>query len=256
MIQAMSDGAWVLSAPGHAATVDVMGTRETRIAENLESVRRRIAQAAGAAGRRPQDVRLVAITKYVDSSVARMLVESGCSDLGESRPQALWEKAEACTGLSVRWHLVGRLQRNKVRRTLPVVSLIQSVDSVALLESIDAQAARLALQVAVLLEVNISGETTKQGVSPVELPKMLSAAAACTHTSVRGLMAMAALAGGPETARKNFADLRRLRDRLRVDLLAEITLEELSMGMSDDFELAIAEGATIVRVGRALFEGL
>jgi len=228
----------------------------TRLAANLARVRQRIADAAQAAGRRVEEVKLVAVTKYVDAHVAAELVHAGCADLGESRPQSLWEKAEALAELPIRWHQLGHLQRNKVRRTLPYLSLLQSADSLRLLRTLDSCAGELDLTAPVLLEVNVSGEAAKGGFAPAELPNLWDELAQLQHLNVRGLMTMAALEGGPEVARRNFADLRMLRDRLRDQVAGPEALPELSMGMSRDFELAIQEGATIVRVGSALYEGL
>lgn len=233
-------------------------TSETarRLAENLETVRRRIAEAARRAGRDPAQVRLVAVTKYVSAETVRRLVEAGCRALGESRPQQLWAKAAALADLPIEWHLVGHLQRNKVLRTLPLAAWIHSVDSVRLLETIDRAAAELALRPKVLLEVHISGEATKQGFAAEELEGVVAEAARFAHVEVRGLMGMAGLEGGLDAARRQFARLRALRDRLRQVCPSSIELAELSMGMSGDYEAAIAEGATLVRVGSALFEGI
>jgi pyridoxal phosphate enzyme (YggS family) len=226
------------------------------IAANLQRVRERIAAAAVKAGRKDDEVTLVGITKYVDAGRARLLLDAGCADLGESRPQSLWEKAEALAGLPVRWHFVGHLQRNKVKRTLPYVALLHSGDSLRLLQEVNAEAATLGRTIETLLEVNISGDAAKHGFSPDEIAGALPAIASLQHMKVRGLMTMAALEGGAERARRDFAALRDLRDRLLVDCPPNVELGELSMGMSGDFEEAIAEGATIVRIGSALWEGL
>ena len=185
------------------------------------------------------------------------LAAAGCTDLGESRPQELWHKAGELASASgahaIRWHLVGHLQRNKIRRTLPLVSLIHSVDSLRLLEAIDAEWQTLTASsnkppkpVRILLEVNTSGEAAKHGLAPDEVEPLLAAATRFPRVEICGLMTMAALEGGPAVAARNFATLRQLADRLR--------LKERSMGMSGDFEAAIAEGATIVRIGSALWE--
>jgi pyridoxal phosphate enzyme (YggS family) len=226
------------------------------LAANLKHVRDRIAHAAARAGRDPAAITLVGVTKYVDLAATRALVECGCIDLGESRPQSLWEKGAALASLNVRWHMIGHLQRNKVKRTLPFVSLLHSGDSLRLLQEVNAEAENLGRPVDVLLEANISGDATKHGFAPDELRAALQQIAALKHLRVRGLMTMAALEGGPERARRDFAALRELRDRLRPDCPPSIGLDELSMGMSGDFEEAILEGATIVRVGSALWEGL
>ncbi len=233
-----------------------MNSPHTVLADNLKRVRDRIGAAAQAAGRDAKDVRLVAVTKYVDSATTAALHSAGCDDLGESRPQEIWDKAVAPQLAEVRWHLVGRLQRNKVRRTLPLVDLIHSVDSERLLAEIDRQAAALDLTPRVLLEVNCSGEGAKQGFTPEEVRRVLPTLASLTHINIAGLMTMAPLEGGPTAARAAFAALRTLRDELAASSPPGIQLHELSMGMSGDFEEAIAEGATIVRIGSVLFEGL
>lgn len=233
------------------------------IAENLARVRERIARAAESAGRRPAEVTLVGITKYVGPREAAELAAAGCTDLGESRPQKLWNKAEelqtrAFPSPAIRWHLVGHLQRNKVQRTLPLVSLIHSVDSDRLMKAIhDTRAAdgASARPVSVLLEVNTSGESAKHGLAPDDVQPLLAAAPHFPHVAIRGLMTMAALQGGEAVAARNFATLRELRDRLRRLAPNCVSLDELSMGMSGDFEIAIREGATMVRVGSALWEG-
>jgi PLP dependent protein len=226
------------------------------IAANVQRVRDQIADAAQQAGRRPEEITLVGVTKYVDAAATRLLFECGCVDLGEARPQSLWEKAESLSGLAILWHMIGHLQRNKVKRTLPHVSLLHSGDSLRLLQTIDAEAAALGRVMDVLLEVNVSGDAAKHGFSPEELRGALASIAALSHIKVRGLMTMAALEGGPQRARRDFATLRQLRNELRPNCPAAIELQELSMGMSGDFPEAILEGATIVRVGSALWEGL
>ena len=226
-----------------------------RIADNLALVRERIAAAAGRSGRSASDVTLVAVTKYVAADVAQAVLAAGCSDLGESRPQELWAKAET-VGPDVRWHLIGHLQRNKVRRTLPLVHLIQSVDSRRLLTTLNEEAALVGQPVSVLLEANISGDATKTGLPPAELEPILADAARWPHVAIRGLMGMASGTGGETAAKRDFSRLRTLGEQLSRNLPAGVALDELSMGMSGDYELAVEAGATIVRVGSALFEGL
>ena len=226
-----------------------------RIADNLALVRERIAAAAGRSGRSASDVTLVAVTKYVAADVAQAVLAAGCTDLGESRPQELWAKAET-VGPDVRWHLIGHLQRNKVRRTLPLVHLIQSVDSRRLLATLNEEATLAGQQVSVLLEANISGDATKTGLPPAELEPILADAARWPHVAIRGLMGMASGTGGETAAKRDFSRLRTLGEQLSRNLPAGVALDELSMGMSGDYELAVEAGATIVRVGSALFEGL
>jgi hypothetical protein len=230
-----------------------MNDDAARIAENVARVRGRIADAAARSGRPANDVTLVAVTKYVPVEMVRPLIAAGCVELGESRPQQLWEKAAALGQEPVRWHLIGHLQRNKVRRTLPLVGMIHSVDSARLLAAVEEECSR---PLPVLLEVNISGEAAKHGLAAESIEPVLAAAVGCRNVAVRGLMCMAGLEGGADAARRDFAALRELRNRLRPRCPAGVTLEELSMGMSGDYEIAIEEGATIVRVGSALFEGV
>jgi pyridoxal phosphate enzyme (YggS family) len=226
------------------------------IADNVKHIRDRIAAAAVAVGREPASVKLVAVTKYVDAPTAALLLEAGCTTLAESRPQQLWEKAAAPELAGAHWHLVGRLQRNKVRRTLPVVELIHSVDSQRLLAALNEHAAALDMTARVLLEVNCSGEAAKHGFSADEFRRVVPTLGNFVHVRVEGLMTMAALEGDESVARANFAALRQLRDELASQASPTDAVTELSMGMSGDFEAAIAEGATIVRIGSALFEGL
>jgi len=234
-----------------------MSNLTAQIAENLADVRRRIAEAAHRAGRNAADVQLVAVTKYVGAAETRALVEAGCRQLGESRPQQLWQKAAELKDLPIQWHMIGHLQRNKVRRTLPLLAMLQSADSPRLIEEIEhAAAEELPARLPILLEVNISAEAAKHGFEPEAVELFLARAARCEHIEVRGLMCMAALEGGLDEARRDFAALRQLRDRLRANCPEGVRLDELSMGMSGDYEVAIEEGATIVRVGSALFEGV
>lgn len=226
-----------------------------RLKENLAGVRDRIAAAAARSGRSADCVRLVGVTKYVDVPAIRTLIACGLTDLGESRPQDLWKKAEQLRDLPIRWHMIGHLQRNKVRRTLPLIALLHSGDSQRLLQEVNDEAAAAGGKLEALLEVNISGDATKHGFQPRDLAEVLPGLASLTNLQIRGLMGMAALEGGAERARRDFAALRELRESLRRNCPSNVSLDELSMGMSGDYEVAVEEGATIVRVGSALFEG-
>ena len=155
----------------------------SRIAENVQRVRQRIAAAAERSGRQADEVTLVAVTKYVTAEETAAVVEAGCLDLGEARPQQLWAKAESLAHLPIRWHLVGHLQRNKIRRTLPLVSLLQSVDSRRLLDALAEEAALADRRLPILLEVNISGDATKTGLAPEELEPLLAHALSLPQTS-------------------------------------------------------------------------
>lgn len=227
-----------------------------RIRQNLAEIRERIAAAAARSGRPPSAVTLVGVTKYVSAEVTRLVAEAGCPDLGESRPQQLWEKAETLAGGAVRWHLIGHLQRNKARRTVPWVHLVHSADSARLLEALDEAAAERPDPLPVLLEVNISGDAAKYGFTSGELPGVLAELPRLANLRVRGLMGMGGLESSTDQTRAEFASLRELRDRLQGACPPGVSLDELSMGMSGDYEMAIEEGATLVRVGSALVTGV
>jgi len=227
----------------------------SRLAENLHAVQQSIATAAVKSGRTADQVTLVGVTKYVDVETTRALLELGLTDLGESRPQQLWSKAEALSDHPVRWHMIGNLQRNKAKRTIPLLSVLHSGDSLRLLRAAS-DSVIPGQTLTALLEVNISGDANKHGFGPEDLLRDLPEIAKIPHVQVIGLMAMGSLAGGREGARRDFASLREFRNRLRGECPPEISLDELSMGMSDDYDIAIEEGATMVRVGSALFEGM
>ena len=224
-----------------------------RIRENLAGVRGRIAEAARRSGRDPSSVTLVAVTKRNAPGPIRDLAGCGQVDLGENYPQELWAKAEELAGLPVRWHLIGHLQGNKAKKTAPMVRMIHGVDSLKLLKALDELAESLEQPPAVCLQVNASGEDSKHGWGPEDLPGDAEAIASCRRIPVVGLMTIAGYGTSNDEARPTFARLRGLRDHLRTR--TGLALPELSMGMSGDYEAAIEEGATFVRVGSALFEG-
>jgi len=230
---------------------DGMNPRD-RLKANLDAIEARIVKACERAGRNRAEVTLVAVTKTVSPEIAAMLVEFGVRDFGESRPQELWRKSEAIT--DVNWHFIGHLQRNKIERTLPMVQAFHAVDSVRLLQALEAEALKQQRSVPILLEVNASGEASKQGFAPSEVAGLVPIIAALKHVQVRGLMTMAALQDA-EACRPTFASLRLLRDQMQAQL-PTLRFDQLSMGMSNDFEVAIEEGATYVRVGSILFDGV
>ncbi len=225
------------------------------LAGRLQAVEERLRAACRRSGRDRSAVTLVAVTKSVGPELAAGLVRLGVTHLGESRPQELWRKAAALPQ-AVQWHLIGHLQRNKVERTLPLVEMIHSVDSLRLLTALEEEAARQGRTVPVLLEVNASGEASKHGFAQDEVPGLASHLAGLRRVQVSGLMTMAAPLDDPQQCRPTFASLRALRDRLRGEVGPPHTVEHLSMGMSNDFEVAVEEGATLVRLGSVLFEGL
>jgi pyridoxal phosphate enzyme (YggS family) len=229
-----------------------------RIRQNLEAVRSQIAAAAARSGRAPEAVRLVAVTKKWPVEAVRPLVAAGATDLGENYPQELWRKADALADIagSIRWHLIGHLQTNKAKRSLPLVRLIHAVDSLKLLKLLDGLVGELGMSdpPLVCLQVNTSGEEAKHGWSADGLLAEAEAVAACRAIPIVGLMTMAGWGTTAESARPSFVELRETRDHLRSR--TGLPLPELSMGMSGDFGAAIEEGATLVRIGSALFEGV
>lgn len=224
-----------------------------RIRDNVQQVRQRIAEAAERSGRTGDDVTLIAVTKYGTLEQTTAIIQAGCSDLGENRPQQLWDKAAAFSGdTNVRWHQIGHLQRNKVAKTLPIIDLLHSADSLRLLHAVDDAAAAIGKRQKVLLEVNVSGDAAKHGWKPTAMPDVVTQALEMKHIEIRGLMTMATLGGEPSAVRYNFASLRGLQHALGAEFGNAVSWDHLSMGMSADFEIAIEEGATMVRVGSAL----
>jgi len=231
--------------------------------DNLQRIRDRIAEACHRVGRTPDSVALVAVTKTVELPMIRRLVELGQLDLGENRVQQLVERAEQAAAWKddpslgmIRWHMVGHLQRNKVRPLLPWLYRLHSLDSLRLAEELNNQASRANLTVAAYLEVNASGEKTKTGVAVGAATHLLEQIRTLRHIRVIGLMTMAPLASDPETVRPVFVRTRELFEEIRSTPSVGPEFTGLSMGMSQDYEVAIEEGATVVRIGTALFEGV
>lgn len=231
--------------------------RAEQLKNNLTEILQRIDSAALSAGRQPGEIQLIAVTKYVDAETTRDLINAGCSAIGESRPQIFKEKHEKLSDLDVEWHLIGHLQRNKIKFVLPHSTLIHSVDSLRLIDAIESEAEKTSRATRVLLEVNISGESAKHGFQDSELEEALKRIEQSKWVFADGLMGMSRFGGTEDDQKREFALLRETRDSFASRFASErIQLKELSMGMTGDFELAIAEGATIVRIGSALFQGL
>jgi pyridoxal phosphate enzyme (YggS family) len=226
-------------------------TRAQTIAANLADVRARIGAAERAAGRAAGSVRLVAVSKKMIADDVRAALAAGQRIFGESYGQELRDKraALAAEATPPEWHFIGPLQSNKVKYVAGQATLIHAVDSVALLEAIEARGAPQAC----LVQVNVAGEAQKRGLAPGDLPALLDRFAALTNVRCQGLMVIPPLGASPEDSRPHFATLRALRDRESAHPRAHVDLRELSMGMSADIEIAIAEGATLVRVGTAIF---
>ncbi|HNV68087.1 MAG TPA: YggS family pyridoxal phosphate-dependent enzyme [Candidatus Ozemobacteraceae bacterium] len=224
------------------------------ITRNLADVKTRIAQAAQRAGRSPETVKLVAITKTVGVSEIRQLIAAGQTTFGENRPQALRDKVTELTGVkSIHWHLVGTLQSNKIKYVYPVAEMIHSIDRRDLFEDLARWTAKSGRACPLLIEVHISPEDTKHGFAPEEILPLLRELRSRDDLNVQGLMGMAPFTDDLEMIRRCFRGLAELFQRSRELEGPGYHALELSMGMTDDFEIAIEEGATLVRIGRALF---
>ena len=229
-------------------------SRADEIAAGLAGVRARIADAERAAGRPAGSVRLVAVSKKMTADDVRAALAAGQLDLGESYGQELRDKLQALAAETPppRWHFIGPLQANKVKYVAGHVALIHSIDSAELLDELERRGGDEDVQ-AVLVQVNVAGEAQKRGVAPEALPALLDRFATLTHVRCEGLMTVPPLSEDPAAARPHFAALRDLREREAAHPRPHVELRELSMGMSHDLEVAVAEGATLVRVGTAIF---
>lgn len=238
---------------------------KTIIANNLAAVRQRIVDTCLRVGRNPDSVKLIAVTKYADMSWVRALLELGHRALGENRPQQLAQRAAELPG-DVEWHLIGHLQRNKVDLAVRYASQVHSVDSVRLADALSKEGVKMGKCVEILLEVNLSGEDQKHGFSSDSLANEFPRLLELPQLQIKGLMTMAATGTDNESARPTFRALRQLREKLqnRYGVACEqlgisaggVTLTHLSMGMSGDYQSAIEEGATQIRVGSAIWDGL
>jgi len=221
--------------------------------DRLESVLERIQAAATGSGRDPDAVRLVAVSKTVPAEKVIEAVEAGVETLGENYVQEARTKIEALAALPVAWHYIGHLQSNKAKYVVKLFDLIHSVDSFKLARELNKQAAKMGKVQQILIQVNIAEESTKSGVSEQDTIDLLESVRPLNNLAVKGLMTMPPYFNAPDKVRPFFAALRKLRDRIEGLNLENVAMDELSMGMTGDFEVAIAEGATLVRVGTAIF---
>ncbi|MGE5198578.1 MAG: YggS family pyridoxal phosphate-dependent enzyme [Rhodospirillaceae bacterium] len=228
-------------------------SRRDEIAAGLSAVRQRLARALERAGRLPSSARLVAISKTRPAEDVRAAFDAGQHEFGENRVQEALAKIAATADIPITWHLVGHLQSNKARRAAGAFSWVHSVDSVDLLERVDAAAAEAGRSLEVLIQVDLAGEPTKHGAPADAWLSLFEAASGCRAARVAGLMLLPPFTPDPEDARPYFRRLRELRDELAGRGVPPAMLRELSMGMSHDFEVAVEEGATLVRVGTAIF---
>ena len=228
-------------------------TKKTMIAENLKAVTQRISRSCEKCGRSADAVKLVCVTKEADLAEIEEVLALDVKDIGENRVQDAMVKYRAIGGRAV-WHLIGHLQTNKVRDAVMISSLIHSVDSLRLAEAIDREAKRIGKVQDVLIQVNTSGQESKFGISRDEVRPFFEKAALCPNINITGLMTMAPEVDDPEKARPCFRKLRELRDEFNEIRNTKYEIRILSMGMTNDFEVAIEEGSTMIRVGRAIFD--
>ena len=223
------------------------------ISENFRQVKRRIIDAAKRVGRDPSDIRLLAVTKEQSDVIVAEGIQAGMTLFGENKVQEAMDKIEAIGRTGLEWHFIGRLQKNKVKFVFDFFDLIHSVDSLSLAEAIHKKAQKIGFCMPILLQINISGEKSKLGIDPVDLPEEIQKFAKLEGVKISGLMTIPPFDRNPETSRPYYARLRELRDTCSSLNIPRICLDELSMGMSNDYEVAIEEGATLVRVGTGLF---
>lgn len=221
--------------------------------QRLEKIKERIQQAAEACGRDAESVRLVAVSKTVAPEAVREALEAGVTVLGENYVQEAREKFKALVQYPVSWHFIGHLQSNKAKYAVRLFDLIHSVDSLKLARELDKQAAKVDKIQQILVQVNISGEETKSGIAADEITTLIQEISQMKNLAVLGLMTMPPYFYQPEKVRPFFAALRQLRDEIDSRRLPNVSMAELSMGMTGDFEVAIQEGATLVRIGTAIF---
>ncbi|MFB0527491.1 MAG: YggS family pyridoxal phosphate-dependent enzyme [bacterium] len=222
------------------------------IRENLERIKEKIRLKSELVGRDPQEITLVAVTKTVEADRIEEAIAAGVNIIGESRVQEAKEKYGKVEGRII-WHLVGHLQRNKAKDAVKIFDLIHSVDSAKLAKEIDKQAKKTGKIQKILVEVNVSGEESKYGLSPEEVITFLKEASGLPNIKVEGLMTMAPLYENPEDCRPCFRKLKELGEEIKAENIKNVEMVYLSMGMSNDFEVAIEEGSNIVRIGRAIF---
>ena len=221
--------------------------------QRLEQVKDRIRRAAESCNRDADSVKLVAVSKTIAAESVREAIEAGVTILGENYVQEARDKFKALVQYPVSWHFIGHLQSNKAKYAVRLFDLIHSVDSLKLARELNKQAAKLEKIQQILIQVNISGEDTKSGIAPHEAPGLIAEIGSMKNLAVKGLMTMPPYFYQPEKVQPFFAALRELRDQIKAQSLPNISLEELSMGMTGDFEVAIQEGATLVRIGTAIF---
>ena len=221
--------------------------------KNIEHIKARIREAALESGRKPSGVRLVAAAKTMSVGIVREAIENGVEIIGENYIQEARQKHDALRDMPVSWHFIGHLQSNKAKYAARIFNLIHSVDSVKLAKELDKHAKKLGKRQKILLQTNIAGEASKSGISPKNLPAVVKEISRLKNISVKGLMTMPPFFDNPDKARPFFSALSNLGNQIAAKKMPGVSMEELSMGMTGDFEAAIQEGSTLVRIGTAIF---
>lgn len=225
---------------------------ETAIAANIKAIRQRMAAAAVRCQREPDSIKLLAVTKTVSAARVNEAIAAGIAAFGENYVQEAKEKI-AAIDKRVEWHMIGYLQTNKVKYVVNLFDYIHSVDRLELAREINRRAASTGRKMNILVEINVSGENTKSGIPMVHAMELIKAISSLESLSVKGLMTMPPYSDNPESSRPYFSELKSLQKKIINEGIPGIRMDELSMGMTDDFEIAVEEGATIVRIGRAIF---
>lgn len=230
--------------------------RKEIIAQNLFALQARIKDACLRSTRTENTIKLVVAVKTVDASTVRALYELGISEIGENKVQDAEDKEKALSDLNIHWHMFGHLQRNKVKRALSLFELIHSVESVRLAEEISKESIKQGKRTDILVEANISGESTKFGIKEAEAIPFIKQISHLEGIRILGLMTMAPIVDDPELCRSVFRGLKELNDKITAEGIKNVEMKYLSMGMTQDFEVAIEEGANLIRVGTAIFKGI
>jgi hypothetical protein len=225
---------------------------EINIVGNINTIKQRIVSAAVKCGRDPDSIKLLAVTKTIPTEYIIKAIDAGITMLGENYVQEAKDKI-AAIGSRAKWHMIGHLQTNKAKYVVTLFDYVHSVDRLELAQELDKRAGLINRKLNVLIEVNVSGEESKSGIPADDAPALIKQIAGLDNLAVRGLMTMAPYSNNPENSRLYFSTLRNLRDIISRQQISGIQMEELSMGMTNDFEVAIEEGATIVRIGREIF---
>ena len=236
-----------------AKSLSLIYTFPMSIRENIVAVKSRVEKALSRVGRKPEEVTILAATKTVHAERIREAVEAGIREIGENRVQEAQRKIAVLGREGIRWHMIGRLQRNKVKHAVRLFDMIQSVDSLSLCEELEKRLSGLGKEMDILIEVNIGGEPTKGGIMPEELEAFLEKMASFRHIKCKGLMSIPPWCKNPEKVRPYFSRMYAIWERMKGAGFPRVEMKYLSMGMSEDFEIAIEEGSNMIRVGRAIF---